>query len=55
MNVGDLRVKEVEELVGLIRLLLANGAALRPQIVAQIDGVDGRAGLLVQLRNSQLE
>lgn len=38
----------LKELLTFIPHLLPDAAALSPQVVAEVDGVDGRAGLLVQ-------
>lgn len=38
----------LEEFIALIPHLLPDAAALGSQVVAEVDGVDGRAGLLVQ-------
>lgn len=39
---------DLKELFAFIPHLLPDAAALRPQVVAEVDGVDGRTGLLVQ-------
>lgn len=38
----------LEELIALVSHLLTDAAALGSQVVAEVDGVDGGAGLLVQ-------
>ena len=49
LDVGDAVLEEVEEVIALIPHLLAYRATVRPQQVAQVHRVDGRASLLVQL------
>ena len=49
LNVGDLVLEYVQELWGLVRLLLAVRAALCPEVVAQVHRVNRCARLLVQL------
>lgn len=42
------RPPHLQELLALVPHLLPHSAALGAQVVAQVDGVDGRAGLLVE-------
>lgn len=49
LYVGDVMVEECKELIGLVSLLLPVCAALSTQVVPQVDSMDGRACLLVQL------
>lgn len=42
-------VEKCQELIRLIALLFSVCAALSTQVVPQVDSVDGRAGLLIQL------